>query len=869
VKLRGIAYLFFLYVWALQASADEHIADIRQGTNLSVAVAPTGDRLVIDLLGQLWTLPISGGGAEPLTAAEHARQPRFSPDGSLVVYQRLVAGQWDLWLLDLATRDERPLTATPFDEREPEFTADGTSVVFAANRTGHYCLWSVALKGGVETQLTEEAGNASFPSVSERGLVAYVLETGSETALRVLDANGASTTVHSTSHRISTPTWRPGGGVLVFGEQDGPESHRLRMLLLGEPRVLKPLSNNEDLFDSRVAWLSSAEFVYAADGQLWRRDLTNPARRPVHLFAGLAVEAFSPPTDLLPFDASGARTAFGINGLAESPDGKRAAFTALGDVWVSERGAPQRVTDDAFVDLDPTFWPDGESVVFASERTGQFELWRLALRDQRPTQLTFGALNPHRPAVRPDGKQIAFLETDDVTPGAAARLRVLDFPSGNTTTVATGVINAERPTWSSDGTNLRIHASEANAVRSDLAHVHVELVRDLDIDATADNVLASDRQPKVTWQLPPPAPDYVLQVGRLFDGIRGDYRRHVDIHIRQGRIVAIVGRGVLPAEGTVVALPDATVIPGLIDIHAHEDALAGERLGRAWLAYGVTTVREITTDVPAAIERSEAWASGRLLGPRLLVTPAMGLEASIPGDSRAPIRSYPGIANGFAHSLSQQARTLSIPRVDRKLASVASQGAAGAPYELEVSPGFQAYQDELSRLIASGTVFTPGLGALAGLSAWPSSGAPSTMRRDTAFRTLFTPTEQNRWMLSGDLPAALPALQQTVVRLIRGGGRVAVGSDAPAVPYGLGAHLELALLSAAGLGNDQILRLATAEGALALGLEQQVGTLEEGKLADLVVLDGDPLARISDTLKVLAVVKGGVWYDRGSLLKSP
>jgi imidazolonepropionase-like amidohydrolase len=61
----------------------------------------------------------------------------------------------------------------------------------------------------------------------------------------------------------------------------------------------------------------------------------------------------------------------------------------------------------------------------------------------------------------------------------------------------------------------------------------------------------------------------------------------------------------------------------------------------------------------------------------------------------------------------------------------------------------------------------------------------------------------------------------------------------------------------------------TCRGPLALGLEQQIGTLEEGKLADFVVLDGDPLARLSDTLKIVAVAKGGVWYDREALLRAP
>ena len=90
-----------------------------------------------------------------------------------------------------------------------------------------------------------------------------------------------------------------------------------------------------------------------------------------------------------------------MNGVASSPDGRSTAFTALGDLWLAERGEPRRLTDDAFVDLDPTFWPDGESLVFASERTGQFELWRLTLRDGKLTQLTFGALSRAAPRCGP------------------------------------------------------------------------------------------------------------------------------------------------------------------------------------------------------------------------------------------------------------------------------------------------------------------------------------------------------------------------------------------------------------------------------------------------------------------------------------
>ncbi|HUQ51528.1 MAG TPA: hypothetical protein VM692_04855, partial [Gammaproteobacteria bacterium] len=638
---------------AAAAIAEERIADIRQGTNLSVALAPNGGALVVDLVGQLWSLPATGGGAVPLTPAdEQARNPRFSPDGTRLVYQRRGAADWDLWILELATGEQRPLSTSSFDERDPDFTRDGRAVVFATNRTGHYCLWSITLDGGVETQLTEEDGAASYPSVSEHGEVAYLLTRGDESSLRVLGGDGAISVLHTSSGRLSAPTWRPGGGALIFGEQDSAETSRLQLLLPGEPRVLKALSGSEDLFASRAAWRSGAEFIYAADGQLWRRGIATPTRDPVHLFAAAAVEVAAQPTDVPAFDAAGERVALGVNGVAKSPDGRRTVFTALGDLWLADRGEPRRLTDDAYVDLDPGFWPDGESVVFASERTGQFELWRLTLRDGKVTQLTFGALEPRHPAVRPDGNTIAYFESASLEPAAATSLKSLDLRRRDETTVATGVVAGTELAWSEDGRALVVHARSAIVANP----------RDFRVDIrTEPTPVAANRPeeplPSARWQVPAAPSDYVVEIGRLFDGIRGAYQRHVDLHVRGGRIAAIVPRGTLPASGEIIDARDATVIPGLIDLHAHQSSLVGERLGRAWLAYGVTTVRELSAAPGEAVERAEAWASGRSAGPRLLVSAA----GSAPPAARAALRPYPGIAHGFAHSLQRQAREIGVP----------------------------------------------------------------------------------------------------------------------------------------------------------------------------------------------------------------
>jgi Tol biopolymer transport system component len=843
----------------LSAVGQERIVEIRQGTNLAAALSPDGRTLVVDLLGQLWTLPAAGGGAVPVTPpGEQARQPRFSPDGTRVVYQRLRDGQWDVWLLDLASGEQEALVAAPYDEREPEFAPDGRSVVFAANRSGRTSLWSITLDSRVETQLTHESGTASFPTFSEHGLLAYLLSDGNAWWLNVRTNGGSTMTVHSSTQRLSPPSWRPGGGVLVFGEQDSAVSSQLRMLLLAEPRVLKALSVAEDLFASRPAWVSAAELIYAADGQLWRRGIVTPTREPIHLFAASAVEVTAPPTDLMPFDDPDERPALGINALARSPDGRRTVFTALGDVWLFERGTAERLTDDVFVDLDPVFWPDGESIVFASERTGQFELWRLALRDRRFTQLTFGALRPHGPAVRPDGRRLAYLATASLEPWAATTVEVLDLQSRDSVTRATGVVDGQALRWSEDGRALELRARAATLHEGEPT---LSLAAASASPVAAEETRTPSPAPTVRWAPPTAPPAYVVEIGRLFDGTRATYRWHVDLHVRDGRITAVVSRGMLPPPGPVIDAREATVIPGLVDVHAHLSSLVGERLGRALLAYGVTTVREIASRPSESLERAEAWASGRTPGPRLVVTPAHGDQAP-PVSTPAPIRTYPGIANGFAHSLRHQAVRIGVPRLDPYPARLGSDLLLSSN-ELELSPGFIVYQDGFSRFVTSGTTLVTGLAALAGV--------PSSARsiQDAAYPALFTNVERASWERPDELAGLLPPLQETIARLIRAGGRVAIGSDAPAVPWGVGVHLELALLADAGIPNDQVLRMATIEGALALGLESQLGTLEEGKLADFVVLDGDPLADVAATRKIVAVAKGGVWHDRGTLVASP
>ena len=97
--------------------------------------------------------------------------------------------------------------------------------------------------------------------------------------------------------------------------------------------------------------------------------------------------------------------------------------------------------------------------------------------------------------------------------------------------------------------------------------------------------------------------------------------------------------------------------------------------------------------------------------------------------------------------------------------------------------------------------------------------------------------------------------------------RVILGSKPSGLPAGLSLHAELRALAAAGMRGDQVLRAAGANVASMFGLEKQVGRVAPGSLADLVLVNGDPLNDVADALKVVAVVRNGRFFSAVSLLE--
>jgi dipeptidyl aminopeptidase/acylaminoacyl peptidase len=823
--VRQLVLLLLLIAGAVRAE----VVNISEGTNLSLAIHPANEFIAIDLLGGLWRLPVTGGGATALIpAGSGVANPRFDPAGERIVFQRWLDGQWDIWSLTVATGRYAPLTETEFNEREPDVSQDGERVVFAADRSGIYELWSQDLATGALRQLTDEPGNARYPTFGGANELAYVNVRDTRSEIRLYGGGPRGQTLIDTGRRIDAPSWRPGAGVLVVNERSAGRGNDLWLHIDADEPVTRRLTEEEDVFVGRAGWISPEEYVYAADGAIWRRRIGSLERTRILLFAGINVDEIAADVVDQPLDREGPHPIVGINGLVHNEASGLTAFTALGDLWLVDDGEIVRLTDDQATDAWPDFSPDGDWLVFASDRGGRMDLWRYRISSGQLLRVSDDPGRSFGPRVSADGRFVAFLESADNAPWSDAAVKLIDFDHPfQPVTLATGLYDAGDLDW--QGSYLRVPARDAPGAER-YPHVFETEAAEEPLPAVSRPDLAAElaNRPELRWQPPGSDAPYVIQAARLFDGISGEYQYHVDIHVDGQRITDVVRRDRLPLPDRVIDFRESTVVPGLIDVHAHLATIAGSDAGKQWLRYGVTTVRDVTTDWLGALERAETWASGQQPGPRVVVAPVDAATAAI---RDSPIVVSPGlrILGGGVHAIADQwARDVGdlrgLPPVPLITAS------PGIPW-LAFSTAGRSYEDVLARIRASRVYFSTGLGALAAAQ------------------------------LAGDIEPVTAAFE----RIMRASGRIAIGSDAPGVSYGAGFHDELAILARTGMPNDQILRYATASGAVALGLSLQLGTLEAGRLADLVVVDGDPLSDLRDLQRIQAVIQGGVLHDAALL----
>ena len=345
-------------------------------------------------------------------------------------------------------------------------------------------------------------------------------------------------------------------------------------------------------------------------------------------------------------------------------------------------------------------------------------------------------------------------------------------------------------------------------------------------------------------------------------------------------------------EGTQrIDLGGKVLLPGYIDTHAHYDLLrrvlgGGNPSFLANLAYGVTTgldVQPSTTDILAY----EDWIdAGLMLGPRALSTgPGIFNHNEFRSQRHAEAvltryRDHYRVHNLKAYIsgnrrqrqwLAQAARKLKLMpttegALDMKLNMThAIDGFSGNEHNF---PVVDLYADAVQLTARSGMSYTPTLLVTYG-GPWAenrfySEESPHEdpkLRRFTPLPFLAARTLRRFWFHEREY--SYPQAAAGAAKIMRAGGRVGVGAHGQL--QGLGYHWELWALASGGLSNLEALTAATRQGAEIIGVAADIGTVEEGKLADLVVLNSDPMDDIRNSVDLALVVKGGELFEADTL----
>jgi hypothetical protein len=365
-----------------------------------------------------------------------------------------------------------------------------------------------------------------------------------------------------------------------------------------------------------------------------------------------------------------------------------------------------------------------------------------------------------------------------------------------------------------------------------------------------------------------------------------------DIVVRDNRIVAIGPSGSvsIPSGADVRDMSGKTIYPGLVDIHAHTWVAWGVHRSQvsqflAQLAYGVTTQRDPQTSSEDVVTYSDLMETGQLIGPRIYSTGPGVFSAdriSSLDDARNALRRYADHYN--TQTIKQYlagdrkvrqwvimaARELGLTPTTEGGSNftmnltLAQDGYAGLEHSLPISP----FYGDVARLGAfSGMVYTPtfivAYGGPSGRQYWLTH----TDMDDVERLQMFTPHDEidkwksTTWYRTDQYPHFLHAEQ--LVKWMDAGGQAGLGSHGEV--QGLGTHWELWMMASGGIDNHAALDMATRMSADAIGLAGDIGSIDVGKLADLQVLDSNPLDDLRNTTDIAFVMKNGRLYDAATL----
>ncbi|HWO02519.1 MAG TPA: amidohydrolase family protein [Blastocatellia bacterium] len=492
----------------------------------------------------------------------------------------------------------------------------------------------------------------------------------------------------------------------------------------------------------------------------------------------------------------------------------------------------------------------------------------------------------------PDGRWVAFKELH--------KLYVAPFPltgkmlklSATDTIVPVKLVSAKSGdwlTWSRDSKSVEWTLGE-NFYEQSLDNVFKQLAKD-----------QKPTEPGVTkigfeFESAKPHGLIALTNARIITMKGDEVIERGNILIEDNRVKAIGASIDIPTNARRIDMTGKTIMPGLIDVHAHMGYFALDIVPeKQWpyfanLAYGVTTTHDPSASTQTVFAQSEMVKAGAMVGPRIFSTGyilygAENAEKAVINsydDARAhlerlkaagafSVKSYNQPRRNQRQQVIKAARDLQMMVVPEggstyfyNMTEVLD-GHTGIEHAIPVAP---LYKDATTLFARSRSGYTPtlivGYGGIWGENYWYQHSNVWENEHLMRFtpRSVVDERARRRMMVPEDDFYHFE-LAKSVKDVLRAGGKVQLGAHGQL--QGLGAHWELWMLAQGGLTPIEAIRCATLSGAQYLGLDNDVGSLEAGKLADLMVLDRNPLENIRNSESIRLVMINGVLYDTSNM----
>jgi len=994
--------------------------DIDEGTWMSLDVSPDGETIAFDLLGDIYTIPASGGKATAISSGmAWDMQPRFSPDGKQIAFTSDRAGGDNIWVMDADGENASQVTKESFRLlNNPTWSPDGRFIAakkhFTTSRSlGTGEIWLYHPTGGSGVKLVKKPSEShqkelGEPMFSPDGRYVYYTQntTSGSTFIYAQDSNTELFQIKRydmETGEIDKAAGGQGGAVRPTPSPDGKHLAFVKRERMQSMLYLKDLESGKEtrIYDNldrdmqetwgvqgmypNMDWSPDSKHLYFwAGGKIQKISIDGGKPETIEFRVNDTRDVLSvprPTVEVAPDEFTTEMPRY----AQVSPDGSQVVFESLGKLFTRSvsGGTAKRLTKmpENVRELDPSWSRDGKSIVFVSwSDDGLGTVHTTSASGSGLKDLTRQPGHYRRPAITPDGDFVVYekgsggyLTSPEWSNGSGLYIQAIGendpqlirksgsgahFGADNLRIYFTGNADGSAALMSTNllGDDERVHASSklaqnfymspdsqhiafrenynlfvlpallgpqnisagpsANAFpvkklsengatypswSNDGSSMYFSMGSSLyqsDLEAAfSDEDYAQEEAADLTREVTADKPDSAVALTNAriitMSDEDGGIIENGTILVYGDRIEEIGDDVELPGGVEVVDLEGKTVIPGLIDAHAHGAQGVGDMTPEqnwsavAHLALGVTTIFDPSSRADSIFPAGEMQRAGKLLGPRIFSTGEVIYGAKAPGFFAA-ISNADDAAEHVNRLQSQGAhgvKNYNQPRRDQR--QQVTQAAreldilvvpeGGSLYHMDMSlvvdgnssiehniPVGEIYDDVVQLMSQTDTAYVPTLvvtyGGVRGESYYYQNSnvwEHPILSKHVPVRQL--QADSVRRQMAPEEDYADKAAAAVSKKLQDAGVLVTIGAHGQR--EGLAAHWEMWSFARGGMDPVEALQTATVDPAKHLGFFDDIGSLEDGKLADLVILSDNPMDDIYNTDNVEMVMQGGRLYD--------